>query len=226
MFTLDLFGNSDNVDTVEQYGVATFLYRGFALVNAEELMRLIQEVEQQAPFRHMVTPAGYEMSVAMTNCGDLGWISGAGGAYNSLGNTNYRYDRIDPKTGQNWPEMPPAFLELAQESALKAGFQGFNPDSCIVNRYAPGARLGLHQDSDEFDFSHPVVSVSLGLPATFLLGGNNRNDPIQKVRLEHGDVIVWGGKDRMRFHGIEPVKDGYHPLAGSFRYNLSIRHAG
>lgn len=218
MFTDDLFGGASPVETVEQHGVATFLFRGFACQYEQELLALIQNISAQAPFRHMVTPSGYEMSVAMTNCGELGWISGR--------NENYHYGAHDPQSQKLWPEMPELFRRIAADAAEKAGFKGFAPDSCIINRYSPEAKLGLHQDSDEKEFSAPVVSVSLGVPATFLLGGNHRDDPVQRVKLLHGDVVVWGGPDRMRFHGIAPIKVAHHPLTGDLRYNLSIRVAG
>jgi alkylated DNA repair protein (DNA oxidative demethylase) len=218
MFTDDLFGGSAPVETIEQYGEATFIFRGFVCKHERQLIQLIKGVEAQAAFRHMVTPNGFEMSVAMTNCGDLGWISGL--------HEEYHYGALDPENQQPWPSMPDLFYSLAVEAAAKAGFKGFAPDSCIINRYAPEAKLGLHQDSDEREFLQPVVSVSLGLPATFLLGGNHRDDPVERVTLLHGDVVVWGGPDRMRYHGIAPIKDGNHPLTGHLRYNLSIRVAG
>lgn len=218
MFIDDLFSSSAPEDSRESYGAETFLFPGHVRKHDLQLINLIEDISKQSPFRHMVTPSGFQMSVAMTNCGDLGWISGKHGFYH--------YAKNDPATEKPWPKMPSLIYEIAVSAAEKAGFTGFNPDSCIVNRYKPGAKLGLHQDSDEVDFSKPVVSISLGLPGIFLLGGCNRNDPIEKLMLNHGDVVVWGGVDRMRFHGIEPIKEGCHPLAGSFRYNLSIRQAG
>jgi alkylated DNA repair protein (DNA oxidative demethylase) len=165
----------------------------------------------------MVTPGGFVMSVAMTNCGALGWISDRGG---------YRYSPVDPSSGRPWPAMPQSFLELAAGAAERAGFPGFVPEACLVNRYAPGARLTLHQDRDERDFSAPIVSVSLGLPAVFLFGGERRADRPQRVALAHGDVVVWGGPSRLRFHGILPLADGGHPLTGRHRLNLTLRRAG
>ena len=181
------------------------------------LMQALDLVVAEAPFRHMLTPGGRRMSVAMTNCGALGWISDRGG---------YRYAALDPQTERPWPAMPDAFLDLAARAAGRAGFPGFVPDACLVNRYEPGARLTLHQDRDERDFSAPIVSVSLGLPAVFLFGGERRSDPAQRVALAHGDVVVWGGPARLRFHGVLPLVDGRHPLTGRHRVNLTLRMAG
>jgi alkylated DNA repair protein (DNA oxidative demethylase) len=153
----------------------------------------------------------------MTNCGALGWISDRAG---------YRYAACDPQGGRPWPAMPDSFLELATSAAARAGFPGFVPDACLVNRYQPGARLSLHQDRDERDFSAPIVSVSLGLPAVFLFGGERRADRPLRVTLAHGDVVVWGGPSRLRFHGVLPLEDGRHRLVGRQRINLTLRHAG
>ena len=191
--------------------------RGFGLVEERALIAALDRVVSAAPFRHMVTPGGFRMSVAMTNCGTLGWISERSG---------YRYDAIDPESGRAWPPMPDAFSSLAVEAATHAGFADFVPDACLVNRYEPGARLTLHQDRNERDFAAPIVSVSLGLPATFLFGGTRRNDPLQRVRLAHGDVVVWGGPARMRYHGVAALKDGDHPATGPCRINLTFRKAG
>jgi len=156
------------------------------------------------------------MSVAMTNCGAAGWVSDR---------TGYRYRRIDPETGRPWPAMPAVFAELAARAAEVAGFPAFAPDVCLANRYAPGARLSLHQDRDEQDFGAPIVSVSLGLPAVFLWGGLSRSDRPRRVRLAHGDVVVWGGPARLTFHGIDTLRDGEHELTGAVRYNLTFRRA-
>lgn len=192
------------------------LLRGYAGANAERLIAALDKVLQDAPFRHMVTPGGFRMSVAMTNCGQAGWISDRKG---------YRYDSIDPETGRPWPPMPPEFQELARGAAAEAGFAGFEPDACLVNRYQPGARLTLHQDRNERDFSAPIVSVSLGLPATFLFGSNTRRERPRRMRLESGDVVVWGGPARLAFHGIAPLADGDDPLTGKYRINLTFRKA-
>ena len=187
---------------------------GFALPLADALREGIEAVAEVAPFRHLVTPGGHVMSVAMTNCGHFGWCSDRRG---------YRYDPVDLQTGQPWPAFPPAFVALAGEAAEAAGFPGYRPDACLVNRYAPGTRLSLHQDRDEDDRIAPIVSVSLWLPATFLIGGFARGDRTVRVPLMHGDVVVWGGVDRMRFHGVLPVPPGLHPATGGCRLNLTFR---
>lgn len=216
--TLDLFGGDDPA----QHGRVTIgpqsvVLRGFALPTVDALLAGVNDVTAQAPFRHMETPGGYTMSVALTNCGDLGWTTDARG---------YRYSRIDPVSGQPWPAMPQAFRQLAQDAAREAGFPDFAPDACLVNRYEPGSRLSLHQDRNERDFNAPIVSVSLGMPAMFLFGGDDRADRASRVPLFHGDVVVWGGVDRLRFHGVMPLKDLPHPRLGSQRINFTIRKAG
>ena len=190
------------------------MLHGFALPFIDALLADVERIAAAAPFRHLVTPGGHTMQVAMTNCGTFGWCSDRRG---------YRYDRHDPQTGDPWPPMPAAFLRLAAESAREAGFDGYVPDACLVNRYAPGTRLSLHQDRDEDDRVAPIVSVSLGLPATFLFGGFARGDKTVRVPLAHGDVVVWGGADRMRFHGVLPVKPGLHERLGDRRLNLTFR---
>jgi alkylated DNA repair protein (DNA oxidative demethylase) len=167
-----------------------------------------------APFRHLVTPGGHTMSVAMTNCGRVGWVSDARG---------YRYDTVDPDSGKPWPEMPAPFRDLAARAAVRAGFDAFVPDACLINRYKPGAKLSLHQDKDELDLGAPIVSVSLGLPATFLFGGLTRSAPQKRYRLTHGDVVVWGGLSRLAYHGVTPLPDGEHPVMGGQRINLTFR---
>ena len=193
------------------------LLGAFALPLEAVLLDATCRVAERSPFRHVLTPGGRRMSVAMTNCGVLGWVSDRAG---------YRYSALDPESGSPWPAMPDAFLQLAARAAERAGFPGFVPDACLVNRYAPGARLTLHQDRDERDFSAPIVSVSLGLPAVFLFGGERRADRPQKVALAHGDVVVWGGPARLRFHGVQPLEEGNHPLTGRHRINLTLRRAG
>jgi alkylated DNA repair protein (DNA oxidative demethylase) len=190
------------------------LLREFALLTEETLLASLASVIEASPLRHMETPGGHRMSVAMTNCGELGWISSSSG---------YRYADTDPETGRDWPSMPEAFLSLAHSAAESGGFAGFMPNACLVNRYDVGAKLTLHQDKDEGDFTQPIVSVSLGLPATFLFGGEHRTDPVTRIGLRHGDVVVWGGPSRLRFHGIAPIKRGQHPQWGSVRYNLTFR---
>jgi alkylated DNA repair protein (DNA oxidative demethylase) len=216
--TLDLFGDDDTAQLGrEAIGPQSFVLRSFALPYADALLQGVDDVTAQSPFRHMDTPGGYTMSVALTNCGQLGWTTDARG---------YRYARIDPMTGQPWPDLPDAFLRLAQAAAAEAGFPGFTPDACLVNRYEPGSRLSLHQDKNERDYDAPIVSVSLGMPAMFLFGGNERADKALRVPLFHGDVVVWGGVDRLRYHGVMPMKDLPHPKLGSQRINFTLRKAG
>ncbi|RZI70354.1 MAG: DNA oxidative demethylase AlkB [Variovorax sp.] len=193
------------------------LLRGFACDVAEQLLAELQSVVDASPFRHLVTPGGYRMSVAMTNCGSLGWVSDRSG---------YRYDPLDPQSRKPWPAMPVAFRQLAEAAALQAGFTGFVPDACLVNRYDPGARLSLHQDRDERDYDAPIVSVSLGLPAVFLFGGATRAGKTRRVPLLHGDVVVWGGPARLAYHGVLPLADGEHAATGRCRVNLTFRKAG
>ena len=195
-------------------GPQACVLHGFALADADALLAGIAAIAAQAPFRHLVTPGGHVMQVAMTNCGTHGWCSDRRG---------YRYDRIDPQSGRPWPPLPPVFLQLAADAAREAGFDGYVPDACLVNRYAPGTRLSLHQDRDEDDRVAPIVSVSLGLPATFLFGGFARGDRTVRVPLQHGDVVAWGGVDRMRFHGVLPVRPGQHEAVGAQRLNLTFR---
>ncbi|WP_165680745.1 DNA oxidative demethylase AlkB [Metapseudomonas otitidis] len=193
------------------------ILRGFALDQADELLRQILQLQAQAPFRHMLTPGGFRMSVALTNCGALGWTTDRSG---------YRYSATDPDSGAPWPAMPERFRQLARQAAEAAGFPGFDADACLLNRYQPGARLSLHQDRNERGFDAPVVSVSLGMSATFLFGGRRRNDPVRRFLLHHGDVAVWGGQDRLRFHGVAPLKGPPHPSLGEQRLNFTFRRAG
>jgi alkylated DNA repair protein (DNA oxidative demethylase) len=197
-------------------GAQAVVLRGFARERSPELIATIDSIAAVSPFRHMITPGGWEMSVALTNCGQAGWVTDRSG---------YRYDPIDPATGRPWPAMPGAFANLAVEAADAAGFGGFRPDACLVNRYAPGARLSLHQDRNERDFDQPIVSVSLGLPAVFLWGGKKRIDKVRRVPLVHGDVVVWGGPDRLTFHGVNSLAEGEHPLTGAYRFNFTFRRA-
>ncbi len=216
MSTPDLF---DDLTTPADIPIdsGALLLPGFALADAPALLAAIHAVSATAPFRHMVTPGGFPMSVGTTSCGALGWITDRRG---------YRYASADPETNRPWPAMPPLLQRLAFDAAARAGFAGFAPDACLINRYAPGAKMALHQDKDERDFTQPIVSVSLGLPATFLWGGDARGDKARRIQLQHGDVFVWGGPARLRFHGIAPLKDGEHPATGACRINLTFRRAG
>jgi len=204
------------VARTETLGVGATLLRQFALPEAAALMEDLGQILAAAPFRHMVTPGGYRMSVAMTNCGRAGWITDRRG---------YRYEATDPASGRPWPPMPRAFRNLALRAAAAGGYECFAPDSCLINRYEPGARLTLHQDKNERDFAAPIVSVSLGLPAVFLFGGARRGDRPRRLRLESGDVVVWGGATRLAFHGIEPLDEGDNELTGPCRINLTFRRA-
>ena len=197
-------------------GPGTAVLAGFALDRQDELLSSLTRVVEQSPFRKMITPGGFAMSVAMSNCGPLGWVTDR---------TGYRYSRTDPATNHAWPAMPGVFRELAESAAKEAGFPSFVPDACLINRYEPGTRLSLHQDKDEHNFTQPIVSVSLGLPATFLFGGLERGDKTVRIPLAHGDVVVWGGPARLRYHGVAPLREGEHPRLGRLRYNLTFRKA-
>src|ERR1700687_2965344 len=198
---------------LEVMAEGALLLRGAALPFETDILTAIQAITAMSPFRHMVTPGGFVMSVAMTNCGSAGWVTDRSG---------YRYDANDPDAGKPWPAMPPSFCKIANEAAAKAGC-AFSPDVCLINRYAPGARMSPHQDKDEQDFGSPIVSVSLGLPAIFLFGGSRRSDKPARFRLEHGDVVVWGGPARLAFHGVAPLADGEHAVMGRQRINLTFR---
>jgi alkylated DNA repair protein (DNA oxidative demethylase) len=192
------------------------LLRGAAPPFETDILTAIQAITAMSPFRHMVTPGGFVMSVAMTNCGAAGWVTDRDG---------YRYDALDPESGKPWPPMPASFLDLAVAAAKEAGYPDFVPDACLINRYEPGARLSLHQDKNERNFASPIVSVSLGLPATFQFGGQKRNDPVRKFALRHGDVAVWGGPSRLCYHGVPELKEGEHGTVGRMRLNLTFRGA-
>lgn len=212
----DLFEGQQPGPDREAIADGAVLLRGFAGSASEALIRAVTAIAAAAPFRRMVTPGGFTMSVAMTNCGTVGWVTDRHG---------YRYDALDPETGLPWPDMPPVFGDLAARAAAEAGFRGFHPDSCLINRYEPGARMSLHQDKNERDFTQPIVSVSLGLPAEFLFGGEKRADRPRRIRLQHGDVVIWGGPARLNFHGVAPLADGYHPVTRDSRVNLTFRAA-
>lgn len=209
----DLFDDLPVAES-EPLGNGAWILRGFAREQAPALLAGIDAAVSAAPLRHMVTPGGRPMSVAMTNCGERGWVSDRRG---------YRYEFCDPVSGMPWPPMPAEFLALARLAAKTAGYPGFQPDACLINSYAPGARMALHQDRDETDLEAPIVSVSLGLPAIFLFGGAARADKPQRRRIVHADVVVWGGESRLFFHGIAPLARGEHPLTGAQRLNLTFR---
>lgn len=217
--TFDLFADTEPEQQPrrEQIGEQSYVLRGFALPWLERLLPALEAVLVAAPFRQMVTPGGFTMSVALSSCGQFGWTTDRSG---------YRYTRDDPQTGRPWPMMPEVFFQLAQAAAQAAGFADFAPDSCLINRYIPGAKMSLHQDKDEHSYDAPIVSVSLGLPAMFLFGGFARSDKNQRVPLFHGDIVVWGGVDRLRYHGVLPIKDGHHPKLGEQRINFTFRTAG
>lgn len=222
--TLNLFSDDEEAQllgmqagTHQPLAPGAVLLRGFALAAAPALLQAVNAITAHAPFRHLETPGGQRMSVAMTNSGPLGWISDRSG---------YRYGRADPLSGRPWPPLPTVFATLAREAADTGGFSGFEPDACLINRYAPGTRLSLHQDKDEKSHEYPIVSVSLGIPAVFLFGGDARADKPQRIPLAHGDVVVWGGPARLRYHGVMPLAEAVHPLTGAFRINLTFRKAG
>ena len=211
----DLFAAINDAQPArEELGDGAALLRDCVGGDERALLADLRAIVKAAPFRHLVTPGGHTMSVAMTNCGRVGWVSDASG---------YRYDPVDPDSGLHWPEMPPSLRSLAARAAAAGGYDGFTPDACLINRYKPGAKLSLHQDKDELDLDAPIVSVSLGLPATFLFGGLTRNAPQKRYRLTHGDVVVWGGPSRLAYHGVAPLPEGEHPVMGAQRINLAFR---
>jgi DNA oxidative demethylase len=212
----DLLSCLEPAESIEELGERATVLRGFARHEAAPLVAVVAEITAAAPFRNMITPGGFRMSVAMTNCGRAGWVTDRKG---------YRYELVDPMTGCLWPPMPPSFRQLAAAAAQVAGFAGFEPDACLINRYEPGARLSLHRDENERDLTAPIVSVSLGLPAIFLFGGNSRRDRPCRIGLESGDVVVWGGPDRLVYHGVAPLAEGDDPMTGQCRINLTFRKA-
>lgn len=217
--SLDLFAEQDlqQPARVERIGDQAYVLRGFALPALTQLLAALDGVLRQSPLRQMQTPGGFTMSARLSSCGDLGWASDRDG---------YRYSPVDPLSAQPWPALPAAFLTLARTAAEAAGFNGFVPDACLINSYAPGAKMSLHQDKNERSFTAPIVSISLGLPATFQFGGFQRSAPTQRISLFHGDIVVWGGVDRLRFHGVMPIKPGHHSLLGEQRINITLRQAG
>lgn len=217
--TFDLFADHEPAQEprAEQIGEQSWVLRGFALPVVDQVLPALDALLAAAPLRHMVTPGGFSMSVGTSSCGALGWITDRSG---------YRYSAVDPLSGRPWPAMPPLLVELAQTAAQRAGFADFHADSCLINQYLPGAKMSLHQDKDEHAYAAPIVSLSLGLPAMFLFGGFARSDKSQRIPLLHGDMVVWGGVDRLRFHGVLPIKPGRHPALGERRINLTFRVAG
>lgn len=212
---MDLFEGQQPVKLA--ISAETYWLKGFALSFENALLADLKSIINQAPLRHMMTKMGFAMSAGMTNCGALGWVSDRKG---------YRYDSNDPLTDKPWPTMPASFLQLAHQAANEAGYVDFQPDACLINQYKVGAGMSLHQDKNELDFNQPIVSVSLGIPATFLFGGLSRSDKTIKLLLVHGDVVVWGGESRLKFHGIMPLKANHHPATREFRINLTFRKAG
>ena len=217
--TFDLFADHDlqQPDRLDRIGEQAVVLRGFALPWVDSLLAALTPVLRQSPFRQMQTPGGYTMSARLSSCGALGWTTDHQG---------YRYSSVDPLTAQPWPAMPEVFLALAEAAASAAGFNTFVPDACLINTYCPGAKMSLHQDKNEQCFDAPIVSVSLGLPAVFQFGGFSRSDTAQRISVFHGDIVVWGGVDRLRYHGVLPVKTGHHPLLGEQRLNITLRKAG
>ena len=212
----DLLSSLEPARAVERLSEAAVVLRGFARDMAARLVAAVDGITAVAPFRNMMTPGGFRMSVGMTNCGRAGWVTDRKG---------YRYEQIDPTTGAPWPAMPEAFRLLAESAATAAGYPDFEPDACLINLYEPGTRLSLHRDENERDLTAPIVSVSLGLPAIFLFGGNRRSDRPRRILLESGDIVVWGGPDRLVYHGVAPLADGEDPLTGNRRINLTFRKA-
>lgn len=213
--TADLFATS--APGIEALAADAVVLRAFALATADALWQHVLAVAARSPWRHMITPGGKPMAVETTNCGHLGWISDRRG---------YRYEAVDPLTGQAWPALPADIAQLAATASQAAGLPPLVPDACLINRYFAGVGMGLHQDRDEQDLSAPIVSVSLGLPARFRFGGPQRGGPTRSVLLHHGDVVAWGGISRLAFHAITPLRPGHHPLTGSCRVNLTLRKAG
>jgi alkylated DNA repair protein (DNA oxidative demethylase) len=211
---LDLGDSAERAPT--ELGEGAVHLPNFAKPLEAALLAQIEMLTQEAPFRRMSTRGGHVMSVALTNCGPLGWVSDQSG---------YRYSEHDPLTAKPWPLMPRIFAELAQRAALAAGFRRFEPDACLVNCYEPGSKMSLHQDRDELDKRQPIVSVSLGVSAQFLWGGSERNSPTRTITLSSGDVVIFGGASRLNFHGIKRLAVQSHPLTAERRYNLTFRRA-
>ena len=214
--THSLFDEEPDASRTEVLFPGAVLLHRYALKLERTFLDELDTLTKISPFRQMLTPGGRKFGVHNTSCGEVGWISDARG---------YRYVSIDPVSEQPWPTMPREFQQLATDAAEEGGFKHFIPDSCLVNRYAPDIKMSLHQDKDEADFSQPIVSVSLGMSATFVFGGLQRSDKLRRIDLHHGDVLVWGGPARLLFHGIQSIKDQPHPIMGAQRINLTFRRA-
>lgn len=207
---MNLFSQLETEPTHEELYPGAVLMRGLALPQDAEFFAAVESILAASPLRHATTPSGLPMSVMVSDCGTPEAF-------------RRRWSPETPNGRKLWPAMPGVLVDFALRCAVRSGFPGFRPDSCHINRYQAGTRLGIHQDRHEFDLYQPIVSVSFGLECIFLLGGFQRTDPTKRILLEHGDVIVWGGPSRMRFHGVQPLKPGHHPLAGPYRYNLTFR---
>ena len=207
---MNLFSQLELEPTHEELYPGAVLMRGLALPQDREFFAAMESIIAAAPLHHAVTPGGLPMGVMVTDCGDSRAFAN-------------RWDAANTPGKQPWPRMPRVLYDFAIRCANRSGFPLFRPDACHINRYHAGIKLGLHQDRHEIDLNQPIVSISLGLECIFLLGGLQRTDKARHILLEHGDVIVWGGPSRMRFHGVQPLKPGSHPLTGPYRYNLTFR---
>ena len=208
----DLF--STIAPEIEELFPGVFLFRSY--VNEQDFMEAVISTTKKIPFRHMITPGGKKINVSGTSMGDCGWYSDRRG---------YRYERIDPITGNNWPKIPKNISSVVSNAAKKVGFGGFIPDSCFINCYKPGVALTAHIDQDEVDFSQPIVSVSLGVSAIFQIFGEKRNGKVINIPLHSGDLLIFGGTARKFYHGVKKLKDQTHPLTNNLRINLTFRRA-
>lgn len=211
---MDLF--DDQLPKKTRIAEGAYWLRGHALPAADLLWAELRKHFATYPPQQMFTPMGYKMSVRSTSMGDAAWVGTKKG---------YGYASIDTAINQALPPLPSTFLSLANHAATEAGYNDFTPDSCLINCYDIGSKMGLHQDKDERDFNQPIVSVSLGIPATFLFGGAKRSDKPTQIPLTHGDVVVWGGASRLFYHGVQTIKPNKHPLLGELRCNLTFRKA-
>jgi alkylated DNA repair protein (DNA oxidative demethylase) len=207
---MSLFAQLPVEPTHEEVHPGAVLMRGLALAEDREFLAAVDGIAAAAPLHQAYTPAGQRMSIMVTDCGDSRAFAN-------------RWTANNPGSPRHWPPMPEVLREFAVYAASRAGFPRFRPDACHINRYQAGNKLGLHQDRHECDLTQPIVSVSFGLQCTFLFGGFERTSPARHILLEHGDVFVWGGPSRMRFHGVQPLKPGSHLLTGPYRINLTFR---